>query len=167
MRQLRDAWVKPAHDYLRWSRSTPRTPASAAVTSRRRRARKHMGKDSKSWCIVGFFGLVGAATAQTPLTPAATTQFDGTYAFVSATTLNQTFMAGGTRPGQCPERKAGPLTIVRGQARYSSRRVNGAARSGWKEQSGRRESWRCDASRNPRVDTEGLRPVLSSPLTAE
>jgi hypothetical protein len=64
--------------------------------------------------IAGFFGLLAAADAQTPSPSAATTQFDGTYAFVSATTLNETFMAGGTRPGQCPERKAASLTIVRG-----------------------------------------------------
>ena|SRR5215472_5316098 len=60
--------------------------------------------------------------------PTTVTQFDGTYAFVSATNVNETFMAGGTRPGQCPERKAESLTIVEGQARYSSRRVNGTAR---------------------------------------
>jgi hypothetical protein len=40
--------------------------------------------------IIGFFGLLAAADAQTPSPPAVTTQFDGTYAFVSATKLNET-----------------------------------------------------------------------------
>jgi hypothetical protein len=43
------------------------------------------------WTI-GFFGLLAAADAQTASPPAANTQFDGTYAFVSATTVNETFM---------------------------------------------------------------------------
>src|ERR1700738_2571896 len=76
----------------------------------------------------GLFGLPAAAEAQTAPPSTATTQFDGTYAPVSATTSNETFMAGGTRPGQCPERTAEPLTIMQDRARYSSRRVNGTAR---------------------------------------
>ena len=40
--------------------------------------------------IVGFFGLLAAANAQTALRPAANTQFDGTYAFVSSTKVNET-----------------------------------------------------------------------------
>jgi hypothetical protein len=89
---------------------------------------KYMQKDIGWLSIIAFFGLAAAANAQAPSPPAATTQLDGTYAFLSATTLNQTFMAGGTRRVQCPDRKAEPLTILRGQARYSSRRVNGRAR---------------------------------------
>jgi hypothetical protein len=92
------------------------------------RSAKRMQKHIGCLWVVGFFGLLAAANAQTPSPPAANTQFDGTYAPVSATTLNETFMAGGTRPGQCPERKAEPLTIMQAQARYSSRRVNGTAR---------------------------------------
>jgi hypothetical protein len=89
---------------------------------------KYMQKHIGWLWIVGFFCLIPAAYAQTPSPPAATTQFDGTYAPVSATTLNETFLAGGTRPGQCPERKAEPLTIAQGHARYSSHRLDGAAR---------------------------------------
>lgn len=71
--------------------------------------------------IAGFFGLLAAANAQTPSPPAATTQFDGTYAFVSATALNETYMTTWrTRMGRCADiRKLGPLTIANGQARYS------------------------------------------------
>ena len=35
--------------------------------------------------LLGFFGLVSAAGAQAPSSPTASTQFDGTYAFVSST----------------------------------------------------------------------------------
>src|SRR5260370_4550913 len=89
---------------------------------------KYMEKHIGWLWTIGFVGLVGAANAQTPSPATATTQFDGTYAPVSATTLNETFMAGGTRQGQCPERTAEPLTIMQDHARYSSRRVNGTAR---------------------------------------
>src|SRR5260370_41595816 len=77
---------------------------------------------------IGFCGLVGAANAQTPSPATATTQFDGTYAPVSATTLNETFMAGGTRQGQCPERTAEPPTRMPDPPRYSNRPGNGTAR---------------------------------------
>lgn len=77
---------------------------------------KHVG-----WLwIAGLFGLVAVADAQTSSSPSATTQFDGKYAFVSSAKVNETFMAGGTRPSPCPDRKAGPLTIANGQARYRS-----------------------------------------------
>jgi hypothetical protein len=68
--------------------------------------------------ITGFFGLLVAADAQTASPPAATAQFDGTYAFVSATKLNETFTTTRMRP--CGDvRKMGPLTIANGQAQYS------------------------------------------------
>jgi hypothetical protein len=71
--------------------------------------------------VVGFFGLVVATDAQTPSPPAANTQFDGTYAFVSSTRVNETYtVTGSNRFGQCGKmRRLGPLTIVNGQARFS------------------------------------------------
>src|SRR5215472_5319785 len=70
--------------------------------------------------VIGFFGLFGAANAQTPSSPAAGTQFDGTYAFVSSTKVNETYMQTKTaRIGQCGNGIVGPLSIVNGQARYS------------------------------------------------
>ncbi len=72
--------------------------------------------------IAGFFGSVAAADAQTPSPPAATTQFDGTYAFVSATKVNETYTTRpGNRIGQCPDRKMPSLIIVNGQARRYSK----------------------------------------------
>jgi hypothetical protein len=78
---------------------------------------KHIGR----WWIVGFFGLLAAANAQTASPPAAGMQFDGTYRFVSATTLNETYMTTWrTRMGRCGDiQRMGPLTIANGQARYA------------------------------------------------
>jgi hypothetical protein len=45
----------------------------------------HMRRNLGWLWIVGFFGLLASANAQTASPPTTTTQFDGTYAFVSAT----------------------------------------------------------------------------------
>lgn len=72
--------------------------------------------------IVGFFGLIAAVNAQTASPPAATTQFDGTYAFVSATKVNETYTTRVTnRLGRCGDYTGRPLTIANGQARYPGR----------------------------------------------
>jgi hypothetical protein len=87
------------------------------VLIRERKMQKHIG-----WLwTIGFFALLGAADAQTPSPPSANTQFDGTYRFVSATKLNETYTTTWTnRMGRCGDvRKLGPLTIANGQARYS------------------------------------------------
>jgi hypothetical protein len=75
---------------------------------------KHLG-----WLwIFGAFGLIAAANAQTASPPSASTQYDGTYAFVSATKVNETYMTTRTtRVGQCPDRKAASLIIANGEAR--------------------------------------------------
>ena len=78
---------------------------------------------SVGWAwFAGFFGLLAAANAQTPSPPTSGTQFDGTYGFVSAARVNETYTTTRThRIGQCAENlKVGPLTVVNGQARYSS-----------------------------------------------
>jgi hypothetical protein len=70
--------------------------------------------------IVGFLGFLTAATAQTPLSLTAGATFDGTYEFVSSTKLTETYISPVTsRMAQCPDRIAGPLTIVNGQPRFS------------------------------------------------
>jgi hypothetical protein len=69
--------------------------------------------------IVGFFGLVGAAVAQT-LSSAPGASLDGTYRFVSSTRVNHTYVTRGGHMGQCPSRRAGPLTIFGGQAHYTT-----------------------------------------------
>jgi hypothetical protein len=72
--------------------------------------------------MIGFFGLVATADAQTASPPAANPQFDGTYGFVSSTRVNETYaVTGSNRIGQCRKMlKVGPLTIVNAQARFSS-----------------------------------------------
>ena len=71
--------------------------------------------------VAGFFSLLAAADAQNPSSPTPGTQFDGTYGFVSATRVNETYATTRThRVGQCAERlKVGPLTVVNGRAQYS------------------------------------------------
>jgi hypothetical protein len=69
--------------------------------------------------IVGFFGLLGAAVAQTP-SSTGEASLDGTYRFVSSARVNNTYMARGGHMGQCPNRRAGPLTIFGGQAHYTT-----------------------------------------------
>jgi hypothetical protein len=72
--------------------------------------------------IAGFFGLLAAANAQTPSPSTAGTTFDGTYAFVSATKVNETYTTRpGNRIGQCADREMPPLIIVNGQARRYSK----------------------------------------------
>jgi len=74
--------------------------------------------------IVGILGFSAAAMAQTPPASTAGTRFDGTYAFVSATKVNETYTRTSGRMGQCPTRRPGPLTIANGQAgfRYGRQR---------------------------------------------
>jgi hypothetical protein len=69
--------------------------------------------------VVGFFGLVATADAQTPSSTAGG-PFDGNYRFVSSEKVNKTYVTRGGKFGQCPDRVAGPLTIAQGQARYTS-----------------------------------------------
>jgi hypothetical protein len=74
--------------------------------------------------ITAFFGLLAAADAQTASSPAAGTQFDGTYGFVSATRVNETYaVTRSNRIGQCGDaaranRPRPPLTIANGQAQF-------------------------------------------------
>ena len=69
---------------------------------------------------VGFLGWLAAAAAQTPPSSTAGAAIDGTYKFVSSTKLSKTYIATGTsRMAQCPDRIAGPLTIVNSQPRFT------------------------------------------------
>jgi hypothetical protein len=70
--------------------------------------------------IVGFFGLLAAANAQTPSSLTAGAPLNGTYRLVSSAKVNETYTAKGGQMGQCPARKAGPLHIVNGRVRYTS-----------------------------------------------
>ena len=69
--------------------------------------------------IVGYLGLLAAADAQIP-SSTARGPFDGTYRFVSSAKVNATYVARNGREGPCADRRAGPLHIARGQARYTT-----------------------------------------------
>ena len=69
--------------------------------------------------IVGCFGLVAAADAQAP-PPTAAVSFDGTYRFVSSAKVNPMSTSSKGVMAPCPDRTLGPLTIVHGQARYTT-----------------------------------------------
>jgi hypothetical protein len=80
------------------------------------RMQKHIGR----WWIVGLFGLLAAANAQTSSPSVGNTQFDGTYAFVFGAVVNETSYTTGTnRVGRGYYPKTGSLTNVNGHARYS------------------------------------------------
>jgi hypothetical protein len=86
---------------------------------------KHMQKHIGWFWMIGFFGLIATADAQTASPPAASTQFDGTYAFVSRTKMNETYaVTRSNRIGQCGGTGKGnhrrPLTIASGQAQYTT-----------------------------------------------
>lgn len=79
-----------------------------------------MYKSVRLLWIIGLFGLVAAANAnaQTPSPSPPVTKYDGKYAFVSGTKVNDTYTAGTGRAGPCPgNKKARALTIMNGQAR--------------------------------------------------
>ena len=67
--------------------------------------------------IVGFFGLLAAANAQTAPAP---TVFDGTYRPVSWTKANAMYTDKTGRMAPCPNRRAGPLHIANGEVRYTT-----------------------------------------------
>jgi hypothetical protein len=80
-----------------------------------------MHKSAGLLWIAGLFGLLAAADAQTPSPPTATSQFDGTYRFVSSSNVNEIYMAGIARVGRCPDnKKAGTLHIMNGQVLLSN-----------------------------------------------
>jgi hypothetical protein len=70
--------------------------------------------------IVGFFGLLATADAQTPRASTAGTAFDGTYQVVSSTKVNQMHTSSKGDMAPCPDRTPGPLTITHGQALYAA-----------------------------------------------
>src|SRR5215468_1247585 len=70
--------------------------------------------------IVGFCGVLATANAQPPPPAAARSPYDGTYRLVSSANVNATYTTRKGQTGPCPYRRAGPLHIVNGQARYTS-----------------------------------------------
>jgi hypothetical protein len=70
--------------------------------------------------IIGLFGSLAVADAQTPPPSTAGAAFDGKYRLVSSARVNQTFMTRKGQVGQCPDRRPGPLTVMQGRAQYKS-----------------------------------------------
>jgi hypothetical protein len=76
---------------------------------------------SVGWAwAAGFFGSVAVANAQTPPPLVAGSSYDGTYRLVSSANVNATYTTRKGQTGSCPSRRAGPLHIVNGRARYTS-----------------------------------------------
>jgi hypothetical protein len=72
------------------------------------------------WAWIGLFGSVAVANAQTPPPAAVGSSYDGTYRLVSSANVNATYTSRKGQTGPCPSRRAGPLRIEHGQARYNS-----------------------------------------------
>ena len=70
--------------------------------------------------VIGFFGLLAAANAQTQSPSAAGASFDGTYRFVSSAKVNSTYTTRNGQMGFCPDRRPGPLHVAKGSARYTA-----------------------------------------------
>src|SRR5437588_1626369 len=70
--------------------------------------------------LVGFCGLLTAASAQTPPPSAARSPYDGTYRLASSAPVNPTYTTRKGQTGPCPSRRAGPLHIVNGRVHYNS-----------------------------------------------
>jgi hypothetical protein len=101
--------------------------------------------------IVGFFGLLAIADAQTPSASTAGAAFDGTYQLVSSTKVNPKHTSSKGDMAPCPDRTPGPLTIAQGQARYT-------AETGYELQAGRaqrRAGYVIDGRRRWRLPPTG------------
>lgn len=72
------------------------------------------------WAWIGFFGSVAVANAQMPPPAAVGSSYDGTYRLVSSANVNATYTSRKGQTASCPSRRAGPLHIVNGRARYTS-----------------------------------------------
>jgi hypothetical protein len=74
-----------------------------------------------SWLsVAGFFGFLAAANAQTPPPSAVGSSYDGTYRLVSSANVNATYTSRKGQTASCPSRRAGPLHIANGRARYAT-----------------------------------------------
>jgi hypothetical protein len=77
---------------------------------------KHIG-----WLwVVGLCGSLAVANAQTSSPAATHSPYDGTYRLVSSGNVNATYTSRKGQTASCPSRRAGPLHIVNGRARYTT-----------------------------------------------
>src|SRR5215467_600490 len=70
--------------------------------------------------VAGFFGLLAVANAQAPRPAPTGSSYDGTYRLVSSANVNATYTSRKGQTAPCPNRRAGPLHIVNGKARYTT-----------------------------------------------
>jgi len=70
--------------------------------------------------VPGLLGSFVAANAQMPPTPRPGAPFDGMYRLVSSANVNATYTSRKGQTGPCPYRRAGPLHIENGLARYTT-----------------------------------------------
>ena len=68
----------------------------------------------------GLFSVLAAANAQTPPAAAGRGSYDGDYRLVSSANLNATYTSRKGQTAPCPSRRAGPLHITNGKARYTT-----------------------------------------------
>lgn len=70
-------------------------------------------------CAILFFGFPIAAVPHTPSPPVPVTKYDGSYAWVSAGNINESFRDFNNREHRCGYiRNMGPLIIANGEAQY-------------------------------------------------
>lgn len=71
--------------------------------------------------LLGLFGLIATADAQTSQRTTIDTKYDGAYKLVSATSVNETWVSPDTAYSfRCGQQTGGPLIILNGQARFSN-----------------------------------------------
>jgi hypothetical protein len=78
-----------------------------------------MPKQIRLISIIGFFGLLVMVNAQ-PASPSSAAPFDGTYRFISAEKVNETYTSYNGQTGMCPSRRPGPLHVAGGRAHYTT-----------------------------------------------
>jgi hypothetical protein len=74
-------------------------------------------KTARLLWILGLFGSLAAANAQTAPAP---TAFDGTYRPISWANANAMYTDRTGRTAPCPHRRPGPLHIANGEVRYTT-----------------------------------------------
>jgi hypothetical protein len=74
-------------------------------------------KTARLLWILGLFGSLAVANAQTATAPSA---FNGTYRPVSWTKANAMYTDKTGRMAPCPNRRPGPLHIANGEVRYTT-----------------------------------------------
>jgi hypothetical protein len=74
-----------------------------------------------AWLSVAWlFGALAAVHPQSLSAAAGGASYDGNYRLVSSANVNTTYTSRKGQTAPCPSRRAGPLHIINGQARYTT-----------------------------------------------